>query len=264
MKKIALIGYPYDENSSFLKGPAKAPPIIREALFSQSSNLWSELEIEINETVLTDFKDVEINSNSEAFKKVEKSLNKIFTEQLIPVCLGGDHFLTYPIIKVLYKKYPNLQIFHFDAHPDLYDELDGNRLSHACPFARIMEEKLANKLTQIGIRGANDHQLQQAKRFGVNMIELKNMKKKPNLSSDLPIYISFDLDAIDPAFAPGVSHHEPGGLSTRDAIDLIHSIEGNIVGADIVELNPDRDPSGISAMAAAKILKEIAAKIVLS
>lgn len=264
MKKIALIGYPYDENSSFLKGPAKAPPIIREALFSPSSNLWSELEIEINKNVLTDFNDVDINSNSEAFEKVEESLNQIFSERLFPICLGGDHFMTYPIIKALSKKYPNLQIIHFDAHPDLYDELDGNRLSHACPFARIMENKLAKKLTQIGIRGANEHQRKQAKRFGVNMIELKNMKKKFNLSFDLPIYISFDLDVIDPAFAPGVSHHEPGGLSTRKAINLIHSIKGNIVGADIVELNPDRDSSGISAMVAVKILKEIAAKIILS
>lgn len=264
MKKIALIGYPYDENSSFLKGPAKAPPVIREAFLSPSSNLWSELELEINDAVFTDLKDVDITSNYDAFEKVEESLNHIFSLGLTPICLGGDHFITYPIIKAFFKRYPNLHIFHFDAHPDLYDHLDGNRLSHACPFARIMEEKLAKNLTQIGIRGANEHQRQQAKRFGVNMNELKDMKKKPNLYSDLPIYISFDLDVIDPAFAPGVSHHEPGGLSTREAINLIHSIQGNIVGADIVELNPDRDSLGISAMAAAKILKEIAAKIILS
>jgi len=262
-QKIQLIGIPYDANSSFLKGPALAPPKIREALHCESTNLWSELGIEINENIISDYGDIQINSNQEAFEKIEDVINISNRNNKLPVFFGGDHFITYPIVKFLSANYPNIQILHFDAHPDLYDELDGNRLSHACPFFRILEEKPSIKLTQIGIRCLNEHQKHQAEKFNVQIFEMKHLCQDLSFVSDLPIYISFDLDALDPAFAPGVSHHEPGGLTTREAIRIIHSIKGNIIGADIVELNPDRDPLGITAMAAAKILKEIVAKMVL-
>ncbi len=262
--KIALIGFPYDKNSSFLRGPAQAPPVIRKAFFSESSNLWSESGLEINDQIFTDSGDVKIESNSDAFTKIEQSISLILSNNQTPICLGGDHFITYPIIKTMAKKYSDLHVFHFDAHPDLYDELDGNRLSHACPFARIMENRLIKKLTQIGIRGLNGHQRQQADKFGVKIIEMKNFNKDAVFQSKNPIYISLDLDVLDPAFAPGVSHQEAGGPSTREVLNIIHSMEGNIVGADIVELNPKRDPLGITAMAAAKFLKEIAAKMIVS
>jgi agmatinase len=178
--------------------------------------------------------------------------------------LGGDHAVTYPIVEAFHKKYDDLSILHFDAHPDLYNELDGNRHSHACPFARIMENGLARRLVQVGIRGMNSHQRNQAERFGVEVHEMKDWKEGIRLEFDGPLYISFDMDALDPAFAPGVSHFEPGGLTTRQAIQMIHNIRTpQIVGADIVEYNPKRDPSGVTAMVSAKIFKEVAAKMIL-
>jgi arginase family enzyme len=150
---------------------------------------------------------------------------------------------------------------HFDAHPDLYDEFLGNRHSHASPFARIMEEGLAKRLVQVGIRTVNGHQREQAERFGVEFVEMRNWRDDLTLDFDSPVYISFDLDALDPAFAPGVSHREPGGLSTRQAIGVIQRLRAKVVGADIVEFNPRMDPAQITAVVCAKLLKEIAAKM---
>ena len=155
------------------------------------------------------------------------------------------------------KRLPNLTILHFDAHPDLYDELDGNRLSHACPFARIMEEKLAKRLVQVGIRTLNGHQREQAARFGVDIVQMRDLPAIHKMKIDGPIYVSFDMDVLDPAFAPGISHREPGGMSVREVLTHLHSIEGNIAGADIIEFNPVQDVSNLTAMVAAKILKEL-------
>jgi arginase len=177
--------------------------------------------------------------------------------------LGGDHSITFPIVKAFAKRYPELTIFHFDAHPDLYDEFAGHRLSHACPFARIMEAGLAKRLVQVGIRTANQHQREQAKRFAVEMVEMRALPAYETLKATGPVYLSFDMDVLDPAFAPGVSHREPGGMSVREAIARLHAIQGDIVGADLVEYNPMQDLAGVTAMAAAKILKEILGKMMM-
>ena len=158
------------------------------------------------------------------------------------------------------KVYDDLSVLHLDAHPDLYDEFEGDRYSHACPFARIMEEGLASRLIQVGIRTMNPHQREQAERLGVEVVDMRHWDPGWQPHFDGPVYLSLDLDVLDPAFAPGISHHEPGGLSTREVIRLIHGLEGTLVGADIVELNPERDIVGLTAMVAAKLLKEIVAK----
>jgi arginase family enzyme len=148
-----------------------------------------------------------------------------------------------------------------DAHPDLYDDFDGNRYSHASPFARIMEEGLAGRLVQVGIRTMSPHQQAQADRFGVEVIAMRDYR--PDLALQLrgPVYLSLDLDALDPAVAPGVSHHEPGGLSVRDVLGLLERVAAPIVGADIVEYNPLRDHADMTAVVAAKFYKEVVARL---
>jgi agmatinase len=185
----------------------------------------------------------------------------LLNDDLAPISLGGDHSITYPIIKALSQKYKNLNILHFDAHPDLYNDFQGNRYSHASPFARIMEEKLAQRLVQIGIRTVNAHQREQIERFDVEVFGPHEWERALELEFDSPVYISFDIDGLDPAFAPGVSHREPGGLSTRQALDIIQGVKGNVVAADIVEFNPRMDPLLITGTVCAKLLKEIAAKM---
>ena len=260
---IGILGIPFDQNSSFQKGPSLAPDRIRESYFSTSSNLWSEKGLDLGSIKhLYDLGDINFKENIDDFNLITDSVKNIIDQDCYLICLGGDHSVTFPIIKAHAQKYRHLNILHFDAHPDLYDSLDGNIHSHACPFARIMEKKLAARLVQIGIRTMNGHQREQAEKFGVEVNEIKNGDNFLNeLEFEGPVYISLDLDCLDPAFAPGVSHHEPGGMTTRQVIDIIHHLKGKIIGADIVEYNPDRDLHSMTSMVAAKLLKEIIAKI---
>jgi arginase family enzyme len=125
-----------------------------------------------------------------------------------------------------------------------------------------MEAGLAKRLVQVGIRTINRHQREQAERFGVQVVEMRALPAYDKLKAGGPVYITFDMDALDPAFAPGVSHREPGGISVREAIAHLHAIEGGIVGADLVEFNPVQDVAGVTATVAAKILKEILGKMI--
>ena len=256
---IALIGMPFDDHSSFLKGPAKAPPLIIEAIESDSANYFTEDLMD-----LADHSDVcwlgsaPLNN----YFDIEVIIAEILKQGAIPLSIGGDHSITYPILQAMSDSYPSLSILHFDAHGDLYDSLGGNRHSHASPFARIMEEGLAQALTQVGIRTLNDHQQTQVSKFGVKVIDMRNWSPDIDLNLSGTVYLSFDMDVLDPAFAPGVSHHEPGGFTTREVLRMIQKIDLNIVGLDLVEYNPDRDLNGLTAMTAAKIIKELLGKLV--
>ena len=262
---VTVIGIPWDENSSFLKGPALAPARIREALLSSSANLCSETGMDLgSEPRFLDLGDLEITGCAAMLKEVEEVITGLLEHGGSVLSLGGDHAITYPIVKAYGKRFGGLEILQLDAHPDVYDEYEGSRLSHACPFARIMEENLAKRLVQVGIRTLNEHQRMQVKRFGIQVIEMRALQPGLSLPFEGPIYLSLDMDVLDPAYAPGVSHHEPGGMSTRDVLQLIQGLDVPILGADIVEFNPQRDPAGITAMTAAKLLKEIAALMIKS
>ncbi|MGD1991978.1 MAG: agmatinase [Anaerolineae bacterium] len=255
---LAVLGVPFDENSSFRRGPSLAPARIREGFHSESSNLWTESGVDLGATSgWQDLGDLDLMEKGRAFAEIERALDTLLAHDLRVVTLGGDHSITYPILRAYAKAFPGLSILQLDAHPDTYDELDGNRHSHACPFARIMEEGLASRLVQVGIRAMTGHQREQAKRFGIEVLTMRQWRQVEKVTFEGPVYLSLDLDCLDPAFAPGVSHHEPGGLSTREVLGVIHGLRGELVGADIVEYNPERDPQGITGMAAAKLLKEI-------
>ncbi len=266
---VALLGVPYDASSSFQRGPAEAPPLIRRALHSPASNLWTEDGTNLGaDGALADAGDVTLTDPDERSERtrgeIEAAVAALLAQGARPLVLGGDHSITYPVLRAFHRVHPRLSILHVDAHPDLYDEFEGDRYSHACPFARIMEEGLATRLVQVGIRTMNGHQAQQARRFGVEVIEMRALEEPLRLSFDTPLYVSFDLDALDPSFAPGVSHREPGGLSARQAIALIQGIAAPLVGADVVEFNPRNDPAGITAPVAAKLVKELAARLLQS
>ena len=258
-----LIGIPYDAASSYLRGAADAPPHIRRALESPSSNSWSESLIDLGQGTIDDAGDAVIEEG-DVRGSIERAVDAVITGGGTPIALGGDHSITHPILRAVRKSHPALTILHLDAHADLYDEFEGDRYSHACPFARIMEEKLANRLVQVGIRTLTGHLRDQVKRFGVEVIDMRAWGAGKRPLNTGPVYLSLDLDVLDPAFAPGVSHWEPGGLSTREVIQVIQSLGGTLIGADVVEYNPVRDPSGMTGMVAAKLVKEIAARMLSS
>jgi len=257
---VAVLGVPLDQNSSFMRGAALAPARIREVLYAGSSNLCVEDGLDLgSDTRWRDLGDLEWSADAEPFAQIEGTVSRLLERDLRVLTLGGDHSITYPLLRAFARKYPGLTILQLDAHPDLYDELDGNRYSHACPFARIMEEGLAARLVQLGIRTMTPHQREQAERFGVEVVEMRDWHPGTPLVLDAPVYLTLDLDALDPAFAPGTSHHEPGGFTSRDVLGIVQGLAAPVVGADIVEFNPQRDPAEVTAMVAAKLLKEIVA-----
>lgn len=255
---VTVLGIPFDEFSSYLRGPALAPPLIRQAYHSDSSNYFTENGINLKDHPgWRDENDLVLPTGTNAIVAIQNEIEQRLSSFDKLLCLGGDHSVTYPIVKALSKKHPTLTILHLDAHSDLYHDFEGNKYSHACPFARIMEEGLATRLVQVGIRTLNTHQREQASRFGVEVFEMKHWQDFLKVKFDGPLYISLDMDAIDPAFAPGVSHHEPGGFTSREIISILQKVKGNVVGADLVEYNPTRDVSGITGMLVAKLFKEL-------
>ena len=257
----ALLGVPYDAASSFRRGPAAAPDRIREALASSAGNSWSEQLVDISSTtVLTDAGNVDVSAD-DVRGAIEAGVTRVASAGVRPIVLGGDHSITFPVARAVSRTVERLTILHIDAHADLYDSFEGDRYSHACPFARIMEESLAARLVQVGIRTMTRHQREQADRFHVEVIDMRAWETgtRPMIGPNEAVYLSVDIDGIDPAFAPGVSHPEPGGLTVREVISLIQRLDAPLVAADVVECNPEVDPSGVTSVVAAKLVKEIAA-----
>ncbi|MGH7615132.1 MAG: agmatinase [Gemmatimonadales bacterium] len=257
-----LLGVPFDAASSFRRGAAAAPPMIRAALLSSAGNSWTEGLVDLGVPgALADAGDLALPEGPEARRAIEQGVADVLAGGARPIILGGDHSITYPVLRAVRRRNPRLSVLHVDAHPDLYDEFQGDRFSHACPFARALEERLVDQLVQVGIRTMNAQQRALADRYGVTVIDMDAWVAghRPTLAN--PVYLSIDLDGLDPAYVPGVSHPEPGGLSVRDVLTLLHHLEVPIVGADVVELNPELDGHGFTAIVAAKLVKEIAGRM---
>lgn len=258
--ELRLIGAPTDRHSSFLRGAALAPPLIRAALWSDHGNMAAESGVELGLDVrLGDSGDLPLAESDGDDALIAAAVAEAAADGAVPLVLGGDHSVTVPVIEALAARHGPVEILHFDAHPDLYDDFEGNPRSHASPFARILERGLARRLVQVGIRTLNRHCRDQVERFGVEVVEMRRFKPEAVPMPGGPLYVSIDMDGFDPAFAPGVSHHEPGGLSVRDVLAVLDRVRAPIVGADIVEYNPSRDLNGVTAVLAAKLVKEVAA-----
>jgi agmatinase len=258
---IGLLGVPWDGSSSFARGAAEAPPLIRQALHSASSNTWNERGDDLSsDRLLIDHGDLALPEDAAAAREaIEHGVREVVASGQRPLMLGGDHSITYPVLRAFRGRSEPLSVLHLDAHADLYDELDGDRYSHACPFARVMEEKLAGRLVQVGIRTLNAHQRSQAAKFGVEILGADRWRDVLPILGRLrgALYVSLDLDVLEPMLAPGISHPEPGGLTVREVLDIIAAIRIPVVGADIVEYNPRHDVRDLTARVAAKFVKEL-------
>ncbi|KAM3700065.1 hypothetical protein ACJW31_05G071800 [Castanea mollissima] len=301
----SLLGVPLGHNSSFLQGPAFAPPRIREAIWCGSTNSATEEGKELKDPrVLTDVGDVPVQGIRDCGVDDDRLMNvisdsvKLVMEEapLRPLVLGGDHSISCPVVRAVSEKLGGpVDILHLDAHPDIYHSFEGNKYSHASSFARIMEGGYARRLLQFcasthlsctrhlqfnfcieaflnknfRLIGTLLKRREQGKRFGVEQFEMRTFSRDSEFLENLKlgegvkgVYISIDVDSLDPAFAPGVSHIEPGGLSFRDVLNILHNLQGNVVAADVVEFNPQRDTvDGMTAMVAAKLVRELTAKI---
>jgi agmatinase len=258
-----LLGIPYDAGSSFQHGPAQAPAAIRAALQSPSTNGWHEGCVEV--AGVADAGDLDFSGTQDPYEVITQGVDALFARGALPILLGGDHAITWPILRAVRRHAPKLTILHLDAHNDLYPDFEGNPRSHASPFARIMEEQLCDRLVQVAMRCPSGPQQVYVERFGVEVVPMRAgfaVMQQAVESLSGPIYLSLDIDVLDPAFAPGISHPEPGGLTTRELITLIQSIPmGSLVAADIVELNPVNDLRALTARVAAKCLKEVLGRV---
>jgi arginase len=256
--KVVAFGLPFDHNSSYMKGASLAPWEIQKMLFHEAGNPFSEGGFDLTDRKLFLHAGTLSAESKEPMKDIEK-VAKIFADGgRKPIFIGGDHSVTFPILKGLSPRFKALSILHVDAHPDLYPDFQGNPYSHASPFARILENRLCKRLVQVGIRTLTGEQRAQVAKYGVEVHEMIGWSGLPKLSFDGPVYISIDIDGLDPAFAPGVSHREPGGLSTREVLNLVHLAGPNLVGGDVVEYNPRCDIEGITGIVAARLVREIA------
>ncbi len=257
--RIQLLGVPTDVNSSYRRGAAAGPAAIRKAWlrYAEFGNAATESGLEIGtDFKLDDLGDVAIDETPQDHATIADAAAAAARNGPL-LSVGGDHAVTFPLVEGLARVHGPLNLLHFDAHPDLYDDYEGNPRSHASPFARIMERGLASRLVQVGVRTWGRHNRTQAQRFGVEVVEWNDFSPATVPIPAAPLYVTIDLDALDPAFAPGVSHPEPGGLSVRDVVQVLARIRTPLVGADVVELNPAHDQGDATAIVAVKLLKEL-------
>jgi agmatinase len=256
-----VLGFEWDASSSHARGAALGPSVVKRLLTSEASSSYSIDLVGMREAI----ESFEIPALPEDAAAARAIITGAVAECLAaghaPLSVGGDHSVTYPVLKAIHGKHGAVNVLHIDAHPDLHDDFDGDRFSHACPFARALEDGLIGKLVQVGIRCWDPHQREQAKKYGVTVLRSDEVESVPADIYAGPLYLSIDLDGLDPAFAPGVSHPEPGGLSTLDVLSMIRRITGPLVGADVVELNPERDYQMTTARVVVRLLKELAAKV---
>jgi agmatinase len=259
--KARLLGFEWDASSSHARGPALAPTVVKRLLFSEASSAFSTGLVDLREAIESNEIPPLPSEGEAARETIKRTVVRCLDDGFAPLSIGGDHGVTYPVLQAIYARRGPIDVLHVDAHPDLHEQYEGDRYSHASPFARALEDGCIRRLTQIGVRCWDPSQKMQAEKYGVAIFGPHEIEDVPAEAYSGPLYLSIDLDGLDPAFAPGVSHPEPGGLSTREVLSLIRKINGGLIGADIVELNPERDAALSTARVVVRLVKELAAKI---
>ena len=255
---VTLLGHAWDASSSYARGPAHGPAVIRSVLGSEASSPYSLSGVDVRKAITAyDFPDMPADGAAARAAITARTAAALKSGK--PLALGGDHSVTYPALLAMRDALGPVNVLHIDAHTDLYDAFEGDRYSHASPFARALEDKCINTLVQVGLRSVGPEQRALGEQHGAVMLGAEQLDAIPYDRLVDPLYVSIDLDGIDPAFAPGVSHPEPGGLTTREVFRILTLLKASPAGADIVEYNPERDQGLLTAHLAARLIKELAA-----
>jgi agmatinase len=276
---VALVGVPYDGGTSYRAGARFGPRSIREQ--SALIRPWHPvLKVHAFEPLrVADWGDVDVVpiSIERTHEAVERAIGEIVAAGATPVAVGGDHSVTLPILRAVARRHGPLAVVHFDAHPDTWDEYFGSKLFHGTPFRRAIEEGLIDprRMIQVGIRGPlygpEDFAFHDT--HGIEVIRIEAIKehgpawaagKFARLAGG-PVYCSFDIDAVDPAYAPATGTPEVGGLTSYEALALVRGLAGlRLVGCDVMEVSPPYDgPGQITALLAANLLFEFVALLAL-
>ena len=253
--KLDINGYQYDGTACFRKGTAKAPDAIREQSFNFETNLM-ELGVDLVDVPANDWGNIELGENQEENNSRIKSLvSEIISNNKFPIGLGGEHSLTPPVIEAMVEKYPNLNVLIMDAHLDFRDGYEGNHWSHASTTRRIFDLLGPNNIWLLGVRSASSTEVSEARASKLNYTESGWVDLREHLADMLdlfqgPLYLSLDMDVIDPAFAPGIGTPEPFGMTPYEVVQTINFVSDNLVGFDCVEVCPPFDNGNTSALAA--------------
>ncbi len=259
--KIIIIGAPMDFTVSFRPGTRFGPKKIREVSYGlESYSVYTDDSLEDKKFFDAGDADIPFGNVEKSLDILENITEKILEDEKIPLYLGGEHLISYPIIKKVAEKYPDLVVLHFDAHADLRDTYFGEKLSHATVLRRISEHIKDKHIFHFGIRsGVREEFLYAQQHTHMHPIEVKTPFL--NVLQDLknrPIYITLDIDVVDPAFAPGTGTPEPGGCNSQEILEVVSHFKSlNVVGFDLVEVSPANDLSDRTSLLAAKILREL-------
>ena len=262
--KVSLLGVPYDGTSCFRPGSRFGPSAVREDSYGIET-YCPQLNLDLEDITFADLGslDVPIGDTKLIIDNVKNATDILLKNNLKPLIIGGEHSITSGVVKSIITNFPDLIMIQLDAHADLRNEWLGNKYSHACTMKRCLEILPSKKIFQIGIRSGTK----------LEFIEMKNTQRLiPHTSGEnakyleevldnfkeKPIYLTFDLDWFDPSIMPGTGTPEPGGYLWRDFAAIVEVIKShNLIGADVVELSPKLDNSGISSILAAKVIRSL-------
>lgn len=270
--EIALLGIPFDGGTTYRPGPRFGPRHVR----AQSAIIrpWNPV-MNVNPFTkyrIADYGDFSVNplSIEDTFRRVEEQMKPILEAGVRPISVGGDHSLSLPLLRSIAKVHGPVGLIQFDAHNDLWDEYFGSKLSHGTPFRRAIEEGLLLKgsFLQVGLRGQvySKHDFDFARENKVKMITAEEyhgggialFRQQLRAFRNKPVYITLDIDCVDPAYAPGTGTPQVGGFTSIQILELVRELKGlNIVGCDLVEVSPPYDTGEITSLLAANLVYEL-------
>ncbi|WP_299863686.1 agmatinase [uncultured Roseobacter sp.] len=271
---VAFLGIPIDIGTSWRSGTRFGPKEVRAQSAMIRPYHMGTGAAPFDSLQVADIGDLAINTFSlaDSLKIIQESYEAILNYDAMPMAIGGDHSMTLPILRAMHKRHGPVALVHVDAHADVNDDMFGERETHGTVFKRAFEEGLIlpEKTYQIGLRGTGytAADFTKAQGWGFQQFPAQELwhrslstlggEVRRDIGPEQPTYVSFDIDSLDPAFAPGTGTPEIGGLTTAQAMELIRALKGlNIVGCDLVEVSPPYDTSGNTALTGANILFEL-------
>ncbi|NLM19005.1 MAG: agmatinase [Clostridiaceae bacterium] len=258
--EIVIFGAPFDSTTSNRPGTRFAPALMRlDSINLESYSPYQK--VDLSELKVADIGDLELafGNARKVLEDVYIQTGKILKADKIPVMLGGEHLLTLGAVKAAFEAYPDLNLLHLDAHTDLREEYLGEKLSHATVIRHCCNLLEPKAIHSFGVRSGLREEFEfAAANLNFYPFDLDQMQELKSMIGDKPVYVTIDLDVLDPAFFPGTGTPEPGGVTFKELLrNLLHLKNLNIVGFDIVELCPPADLTGISSAAACKVLREM-------